>query len=410
VISTRIASCVLAFTLAAPCALAETFVVDGSGGGDFSTIQAAINAAAPGDVLKVMAGNYAGFTLGKDLAILGAPDAYPTVTGFAVLQGDSMRIAGLRFFALEVLDAEGFVLLDDVRVQVGTCGGMLVENCAQVHIERSSIDGLDGTPSCESVGLKVVDSTVTLTSSIVTGGTGWGDDFTGYNGMPGLDVRGTSSVLLAGTDVIGGNGGTPEILFGGSGGWGAEAILLNWGDLSGSATCTVRGNLSTEIRGGVAGQGIGGQDASAAVLGHGPLTISGVSLSPANFGPGLTVEVPSPAQPFIHLAGADEPGAFKRLSLFGPANQPLLVFASLATAQLSAPGPVDGTIWLDPGAPLLILPFTFVGQQSSQNFTFSLPAQLTGLEGLVVTFQGFASGMGATGNHLASNPAHLLVR
>lgn len=406
----RTACTVLSLALAAPAALADTWVVDAGGGGDFTTIQAAINAAAPGDVLLVKAGGYPGFTLGKDLSILGEPGAYPTATGFCVLQGDTMSIAGLRFFALDVLDAEGLVLLDDIRFQGGTCGGLLIEDCAQVHIERSTIDGLDGTPSCESVGLRVVDSTVTVTGSTLTGGTGWGDDFTGYPGMPGLDIYGTSSVLVSGTDVYGGNGGTPEILFGGQGGWGSEAIRMNWLDPDAQASCTVRGNLANEIHGGVGGQGIGGQDAFAAVSGFGALTLSGVSYWPAFLGFGLTVEVPNPAQPFLHLAGFDEPGSFKRLNMFGPANQPLLVFASLAAAQLSAPGPVDGTIWLDPGAPLLILPVTLMGQQTSQNFTFQLPATLTGLEGLVVTFQGFASGMGGTGNYLASNPAHLLVR
>jgi hypothetical protein len=404
---TLVAACLLL----APSAGAATWVVDAAGGGQFTSIQAAIDAAAPGDVLLVKSGNYPAFTLAKDLSILGpATGSPPYVLGESLLLMDNAEVAGLRFSTLDVVGAAGVVLLDEIHVEGATCDGMRIEGCAQVHVARSLIHGKDGDPFCESRALGIVDSTVTLTGCTLVGGTGWGDSFFGYPGIEGLDIVGDSQVLLAQTSVFGGNGGTPQISFGGQGGWGAEAIRVNWIDHEGPASCTVRGTSSIQIAGGHAGGGIGGEDAWLAVSGYGTLTLSGVSYSPQQFGSALDLQMPDPAQPFINLVGNDGPEAFKRLNLHGPDGTPLLLLASLNSAQLSLPGPVDGTIWLDLSTPLLILPFVLAGQEASINLTFTLPASLTGLDGLRVTFQGFAAGMGASGNHFATNPAHLLVR
>ena len=408
-----VAACLL---LLVPSAGATTWVVDAAGGGHFTSIQAAIDAAAPGDVLLVKPGFYTAFTLGKDLSILGPESGTPPfVGGETFLLMDNAEIAGLRFNTLEVHGATGVVLLDDIEVDGllsgwEACNGVRIENCAQVHIARSSIHGKDGDVFCESRALGVVDSSVTLTGCTLVGGRGWGDVFDAYPGMEGLDLSGDSQVVLSGTSVFGGQGGTAQIPFGGQGGWGAPAILMNMFDETPLATCTVRGNGSTLIAGGEAGGGLGGQAALIAAGGQGTLTTSGASYDPEVFSFSLDVVVPEPAQPFINLVGGDEPGAFKRLNMYGPDGAPLLVFASLNSAQLSLPGPVDGTIWLDLSTPLLMLPFTCAGQELAQNLTFKLPASLTGLEGLRVTFQGFAAGMGASGNHLATNPAHLLIR
>jgi pectin methylesterase-like acyl-CoA thioesterase len=63
----------LALALSA-AALADVHVVDASGGGDFTTLQAAVNAAADGDTLLVRSGSYDGFLLtGKGLSIVAEP-------------------------------------------------------------------------------------------------------------------------------------------------------------------------------------------------------------------------------------------------------------------------------------------------------------------------------------------------
>lgn len=401
--------------LASPFAAASTWVVDSSGGGNFTSIQAAIDAAAPGDVLLVKEGFYSAFSLDKDLSILGEPGVRPFVDGKSQILTDNAAVAGLEFRSLNVTDAAGVVLLDDIVVNglmpyLQGCEGSVISGCAQVHVSRSLIHGKPGDEACESIGLGIVDSTVTLTGCTIVGGTGWGDDFLGYPGQVGLDVRGESAVLLAQTSVYGGDGGTPQILFGGQGGWGAEAIRVNYAEEAGPAVCIVRGTSTTVLQGGFAGLGIGGLDAWVAVSGWGHLVLSGVTYDPEVLGAGLDAVLPDPPQPFINLVGGDGPRAFKRLNLHGPAGAPMWVFASLDPAQFTVPGPVDGTIWLDLGTPVLILPTVLSGQQVPQNFTFAMPAVLTGFEGLVVTFQGFVPGMGASGNSLATNPAHLVVR
>ncbi|MEM6666004.1 MAG: hypothetical protein AAF638_06330, partial [Pseudomonadota bacterium] len=48
-----------------------TFIVDAGGSGDFTTIQDAINAAAAGDTISILAGTYAGASIDKGLTIVG---------------------------------------------------------------------------------------------------------------------------------------------------------------------------------------------------------------------------------------------------------------------------------------------------------------------------------------------------
>ncbi|MFT4647459.1 MAG: hypothetical protein ACI9X4_000671 [Glaciecola sp.] len=42
-------------------------VVDSTGGGNFTTIQAAITASGPGDIILIRSGTYAGFGIGRTL-------------------------------------------------------------------------------------------------------------------------------------------------------------------------------------------------------------------------------------------------------------------------------------------------------------------------------------------------------
>lgn len=396
-------------------ASAATWIVDAAGGGDFISIQAAIDAAAPGDVLLVQPGNYAPFVLDRRLAILGPPGGHPSVSGTSRVQTDDAVLAGLRLGSLQVLGARGTVLLDDLDVHGGVaglpgCQGMLISGCTAVHVARSSLHGKDGDALCESRALQIVDSDVTLTDCTLTGGAGWGEDFFAYDGQEALDVVGASRVLLAHCRVQGGAGGSPEILFGGTGGNGAVALRINWGEHAGPATVIVRGNSQSFVNGGVGGLGIGAQDAFAPAAGFGTLVLSGVTHWPANFGAALDLVLPAPAQPFMHLLGDDGPGDFKRLNLYGPAGAQLLLLASLQLDKLALPGPVDGTLWLNPATTAILVPVVLAGQQVSQNLTFSLPPSLEGLEGLALVVQGFAPGFGAGGTILAGNPVHLVFR
>lgn len=66
----------LALVLPGKAAVSTWIVEDNGGPGvDFTQIQTAIDAAAPGDTLLVMPGNYTGFSLRKGMRILGQPPA-----------------------------------------------------------------------------------------------------------------------------------------------------------------------------------------------------------------------------------------------------------------------------------------------------------------------------------------------
>jgi hypothetical protein len=93
----------LVFASFAGTLAAQTVHTVGPGG--FATIQAAINAAANGDVVVIQSGSYAAFTLAKDLTLTAAPgatvDVAPaTIFGLNVTMlqpPTSARLAGMRF-------------------------------------------------------------------------------------------------------------------------------------------------------------------------------------------------------------------------------------------------------------------------------------------------------------------------
>lgn len=399
-----------------PVARATTYVVDASGGGNFTTIQAAVLAAAAGDVLIVLPGAYGAFVLDRDLAIVGATGGQrPKVNGKSVVQTANARVAGLELLALAVTASSGTVVLDDLDVtgqQGGLAGcdaALVIDGCAQVHVARCEVRGKDGDVTCEGRAVRVSNATATFTKCQLTGGKGWGDSFTGYDGQAALAVTGPSEVLLAATSCTGGQGGTPQILFGGTGGNGAEALQIGKSEPASLARCVVRGSSADLIAGGLAGGGIGAQNAFAVALGNGTLVISGVAYSPPAFGLGMPVSQPVPPEPYLALVGADEPHSTKRLSIAGPAGATELVFASLGIGT-TAIGGLDGAFFVSLGAPLVIAAVPTTGQEFAVNVLFDLPPSLAGLEGTLFTFQGLAPGLGGGGTALASNPAVLLLR
>src|SRR5437867_7856524 len=101
--------------LLAPAARAgNVLVVDASGGGAFTQIQPAVDAAADGDTILVKSGTYGSFVVGdKGLAIVGDAGASVQVAGAI----RARNLAAGRTLVLENLDATG---ISDANVYVSS--------------------------------------------------------------------------------------------------------------------------------------------------------------------------------------------------------------------------------------------------------------------------------------------------
>jgi hypothetical protein len=124
------------FTLAGTSS-ADVILVDAAGGGSFTQIQAAVDAAVDGDTLLVKPGSYLGFSIaGKALNIIGDVGTRPTVTKLVTVSG----LAAGQTVTLARLS---------VAVGPGTSGTALrVENCVgAVRCVESDLSGRDATAS-----------------------------------------------------------------------------------------------------------------------------------------------------------------------------------------------------------------------------------------------------------------------
>lgn len=224
---------------------ATTYVVDASGGGQFTDIQPAIAAARPGDVLRVMQGVYSGFTLDKGLVIIG----YGTVTiaGDASVTGvptsETAAIVRLAPVNVTIYNCAGAVLVqdlgtvfhisahqsNDVRIRGVTnsiTDGPTVDACivtqSRVELVRCTLRGSNGADCLSSIdggmGLSLTGSSrAQVALSNVNGGYGSNcsslpfPQFWGGDGAPAIWIGATDTMFLTGggqSFVIGGGGGT----------------------------------------------------------------------------------------------------------------------------------------------------------------------------------------------------------
>jgi len=122
------------FILVAPLG-ATTIIVDQNGGGQFTTIQAAINAASSGDTVKVWPGTYSSeqVNLNKNITLMGSGYENTIITGGfnpTVL----MSSGKFQWFMISSSGGRGIVL-----------SGGIVKNCVIVGTSTQGIFGQSGS-------------------------------------------------------------------------------------------------------------------------------------------------------------------------------------------------------------------------------------------------------------------------
>jgi len=211
----RIAAALL---LAATAARAGVLTVNANGGGDFTEIQPAVNAAQNGDTILVAGSSgYWPFVIdGKGLQIVvdlgGHADvefeAGPGITIRNLPPGAPVLLRGLR-------SAPAAFPLGDPRGE-----GLLVADCAaEVRVEDGAFDGADGFSGFQPhkagwAGARVTGcASVAFTRCALEGGAGF-SPFAFFSvpesagaGAPGLDAA-SSKTWLHDDTLLGGDGGT----------------------------------------------------------------------------------------------------------------------------------------------------------------------------------------------------------
>jgi len=226
-------------------AAANVLVVDASGGGNFTTIHAALVAAADGDTILVRAGNYPGFSVpDKTLSIVADTAANVTVTGTASITSlaasHTIVLAGLRITGAtpnEIASPAFFVynLAGQVRVQACTLTGS--------RGGHSSVG--EGYPAGDGAEIRGATTRVAFEGCTLHGGDWGACDYCDQMepGGAGLEAFG-ARVALYDCTLTGGDGAFTAAGFSGSyvGGDGNDAAYISNGFLHASNSTLTGGD------------------------------------------------------------------------------------------------------------------------------------------------------------------------
>ncbi len=232
----------LLITLAVP-ATASVIVVHAGGGGDFTAIQPAIDAASDGDTILVKSGNYAGFTIdGKGVVVVQDSGASAQILGTIAVQdvpvASRVVLNGLKVRppASSTASAYGLHARD-------VAGALRLHRC-----DIAGANGAHGAADCStmlpaisgSVGMRLENAPdVAFTECYAWGGKG-GNHGCAVSGAPGAGgdavVCASSSAVLYLSELFAGdagsggagsaNGGDSARLDAGSGIFSAGSLVL----------------------------------------------------------------------------------------------------------------------------------------------------------------------------------------
>ncbi|TAJ18277.1 MAG: hypothetical protein EPO68_08145 [Planctomycetota bacterium] len=393
------AACALAVALLAPAAAAQAlWTVHPNGSADFTSIQAAVDAAAPGDHVLVLAGAHANVVLERAITLTSTggaailkPQSGPGATAPALSirnlpAGEHVCVSGLTVFvggggaphAVGIADCAGSVWLQDMFVDSYGAAALDVRACASVVVadctlQTNLVPALsDGTPQ-SAPGARVADGARLHA---------WSSDFFGSHGT-----------------LQGGGLPTPNAAADGGAGLVVEDALVHCygGDIRGSsgstffgASCTSGGNggdgvvvidgpsgFAPEVR--LVGASVTAGFPGSHQAGCGPAPIAGQIFDAA---PGSLVALPGPARRFT-LPGHANSGAPVALRFDGAAGDFAFVLVSGAAAPGTSIAGLDLHVAL---APLLVVgPFAVPG--ASATYGANAPLLPAGVEGIALPLQ-----------------------
>lgn len=204
---------VLALALWPSAAGAATLVVDaGGGGGAFTTLQAALNAAQPNDVIWVKGGSYANVTVAKPVTIVAEPAAtiLPQTVAASSMhhQEAAVTLAGsgsgaVRFTNVTIggtVDASFFGSWE-AGITGGGFGSLALHRC----VVKGPVPFFPTGGGSGRAAIDVGVGALWITNCTITGGSNTNDFCSAQffaNGAPG--VRTTGSVTILDSTVVGG--------------------------------------------------------------------------------------------------------------------------------------------------------------------------------------------------------------
>lgn len=396
-------------------ARADVWVVDiqAGPGHDFTQLQAAVDAAADGDLILVRDGTYLAplDILGRSLSIGAEAGAQPqllsnTAAPLRIAQtpvGGSLILRGLGVQDLVLEDNAGTVWIEDCDLSGRPA--LAVANSARVLLVRDTITGGDAFycpsfpgPYCEfpsGIGVDATDSTLWVEGSTLLGGKG-ADEV-------GLDIFQPSAIgaPTAGASAMRVQNGSVQVqgstLSGGEGGSGSpfvgEIFTPCWNGQNAGHGLELLGasaaSLDSSLIGGVGGSG---------------------DVCDSLFGPPTTMPDGEPGQAVLF----DGASSYQALSGSSPellADSPLregeslnatfqggaFELAALALADSSFSLQLSGLLgWLHLGPNFVLLGSTGLDASGSGALSFPIPANLlpAGVEGRLLYLQAAVCGAG----------------